>query len=182
MSSATIASRAASFGGRIVGVEGRVPLGPQGLQLRLRCGHLGVEAGLGGEQIAAQLRVVLAHLLRGAHLFELHVQLEGLFQQVLGDDLLLGRAGGARGFGGGLRLLLQLHALQLQQVLGARDGVFQGAIGVVEPRAFGERGGLLLGGLGGEAIGMQPAAERVKALLQRGVSMTSLAGREKISK
>ncbi len=83
-----------------------------------------------------EVAIVLAHLLVHAHLFQLHVQLEDLFQQIGRNHLLLRFAGAPRLFGGRLRLLFQLHALQAQQVFGARDRIFQRAIGVVELRTL----------------------------------------------
>jgi hypothetical protein len=107
-------------------------------------GEFGVEVGFGGDEFAAELRVGIrrvadaAHFLGGAHLFELHVELEGLFEEIFGDDLLLGGAGGAGGGGGGGGLLLELDAFELEEVLGAGDGVLEGAVGVVEAGGFGE--------------------------------------------
>jgi hypothetical protein len=134
-------------------------LRPEGFEVGLGLDHLFVEGILGGHQLAAKFGFFIAHLSVRAHLGELHVQLEDLFEKFGRDDLLLLLAGGAGGVGGGLRLLLKLNAFEREQVLGAGDGVFQGAVGVVEERGLGE-GGLLLGeGLAGEAVGVQLAGE-----------------------
>ena len=130
------------LGGGVVGVDGQVPLGVEGGEVGVGGGELGVEVGFGGEKFAAELRVVVAHFLGGAHLFELHVELEGLFEEIFGDDLLLGGAGGAGGGGGGGGLLLELDAFELEEVLGAGDGVLEGAVGVVEAGGLGEGVGL----------------------------------------
>jgi hypothetical protein len=104
----------------------------------------------------------------GAHLFEGHVELEGLFEEVGGSDLLFGCSGGLGCVGGGAGLLFELDALEREQVLGAGDGVAEGAVGVVELRTGGKRGLLLGCGLGGEAVGVQLARLRVEGLLERG--------------
>ena len=70
---------------------------------------------------ALELAVGLAHLPVHASFFELHVQLEDLFQQIGRHHLLLGFAGAARVFRCCRRLLFQPHALQAQQVFGSRD-------------------------------------------------------------
>ncbi len=65
-------------------------------------------------------------------------------------------------------LFANLRALQLEQVFGAAEGVFQGAIGVVEQRCVGQAPLLLVLIGAGKAVGMQLAAEAVKLVLQRG--------------
>ena len=91
---------------------------------------------LGVLQLALERGIVLAHLLVHAQLFELHVQLEHFFEKIRWHNLFLGRSGLARLVGRGLGLLFQLHALQAEQIFGARNRVLQRAIGVVELRSF----------------------------------------------
>ncbi len=77
-------------------------------------------------------------------------------------------AGGSGGFGGSFGLFVELYPLQGEEVLGAEDGVFEGAVGVVEEGGLGE-GGLLLGErLGGEAVGVEFAAQGVEVFFEGG--------------
>src|ERR1700722_12560299 len=81
------------FGGGGVGVDGGVPLGVESVEGGVGGGHFGVEIGLGRDEVFAELGFVFANLFGGAHLFELHVELEGFFEEVFGDDLFLGGTG-----------------------------------------------------------------------------------------
>ena len=64
-------------------------------------------------------------------------------------------------------LFADLRAVQLEQVLGAVQGIFQRAIGVVEQRRVGQAPLLLVLAGAGKAVGMQLAAEAMKLVLQR---------------
>jgi hypothetical protein len=102
------------------------------------------------------------------HLFEGHVELEGFFEEVGWGYLFLLCS---RCFGSVCRragLLFKLDAFEGEQVLGAGDGGAEGAVGVVELRAGGERGLLLRKGFAGEAVGVELAGLSVKGLLERG--------------
>ena len=88
---------------------------------------------------------------------KLHVELEDLFEELGWDDLLFLDAGGAGSFGGGFGLLFELDALEGEEVLGAQDGIFEGAVGVVEQGGLGQGGFLLGEGFGGEAVGVELA-------------------------
>ena len=129
---------------------------------------LASNSALAAVEVFAELGFVLPRLFGGAHLFELHVEFEGLFEEVFGDDLLFLRAGGAGGLGGGLGLLFELDAFELEEVFGAGDGVLEGAVGVVEVGGFGQGGLLLGGGSGGETVGVEPAGEGVEGLFEGG--------------
>ena len=85
-----------------------------------------------GFKVRARGRIVLAHLAGHAHLFQLHVELEGLFEKIGRSDLLLLRARCACGIRRGTRLLLQLNPFKSKQIFASRDGVAQGTIGVVQ--------------------------------------------------
>ena len=61
-----------------------------------------------------------------------------------------------------------LRALQLEQVFGAAQRIFQRAIGVVEQRRVGQAPLLFVLHGAGKAVGMQLAAEAMKLVLQRG--------------
>ena len=62
----------------------------------------------------------------------MHVELEDFLQKIGRHDLLLQFAGGASLLRGLLRLLFQFDAFEAQQVFGALDRIFQGAVRVVE--------------------------------------------------
>jgi hypothetical protein len=162
------------FGGVATGVDGGVPLGPEGFELLLDFGEHGGELCAGGFEVGADVGVRV-HL----HLFEGHVEFEGLFEQVGWGYLFLLRAGGFREIGGGSGLLFKLNALQGKKVFGAENGVAEGAVCVIELRRCGERGLLGLGRLAGEAVRMQLAGLRVKGLLECGeVQVEMLRQRE----
>ena len=65
-------------------------------------------------------------------------------------------------------LFANLRAFQLEQVFGAVQRIFQGAIGVVEQRRVGQAPLPLVLAGAGKAVGMQLAAEAMKLVLQRG--------------
>jgi hypothetical protein len=82
--------------------------------------------------------------------------------------LFFGGARGLGGVGGGAGLFFELDAFEGEEVLGAEDGVAEGAVGVVELGGCGE-GGVLLGlGFGGEAVGVELARLGVEGLLEFG--------------
>ena len=113
---------------------------------------------------AATRGSALARLAGHAHLFQLHIQVEDLFQQIGGNPRrilsvfsILARV-----------LLANLRAFQLQQVFGAVKGIFQGAIGVVEQRGVGQAPLPFVLPGAGKAVGVHFAAQAVKLVLQRG--------------
>ena len=117
--------------------------------------------GLGSGQVGGEGGVVFAHLLVHAELFELHVEFEDLFEEV----------GGGLSVGGLVAagvLLADAHALKFEKVLGALDGVAEGAVGVVEERGGGERPGLFAFGGAGKTIRMELAAEAMELALEGG--------------
>ena len=123
----------------------------QAVELLLCCSRLGL-----------QFRIFFAHLAGHAHLFELHVQIEDLFEQI-------GR--NARWIFAVFAILAgvlfaDLRAVQLEQILGAADRIFQRAIGVVEQRGVGQAPLLFVLLCAGKAIGMQLAAEVVELVLE----------------
>jgi hypothetical protein len=62
------------FGGGVVGVDGGVPLGPEGFELLLGFGEHGGELRAGGFEVTADAGVRIGVRLQGfAHLFEGHV-------------------------------------------------------------------------------------------------------------
>ena len=127
-------------------------------------GHFLLEGDGGGLKVAMEVGVSLvAHFFGGLHLHELHVEFEDLFEELGGDELLFLGAGGAGCVGGGLGLLFELDAFEGEEVLGAEDRVFQGAVSVVEAGGGGE-GGLLL--VGGEAVGVELAGLGVEGFFE----------------
>jgi hypothetical protein len=104
-------------------------LRPERFELLLRVVEHAGEPGAGGFEVSARLGIVVAHLLVHAHLFKLHVELEGLFKEVGRGDLLFLCAGGAGGVGRGTRLLLELNAFEREKIFSSRNGVAQGTIG-----------------------------------------------------
>ena len=90
------------LGGFVVSVEGGVPLRPKVFEVGLGLDHFFVEGVFGGEKVATELGLFIAHLLVGAHLGKLHVKLEDLFEELWRNDLFLLLAGGAGGVGCGL--------------------------------------------------------------------------------
>lgn len=122
----------------------------------------GGELGAGGLELGASIGIVAAHL----DLFEGHIELKGLFEKVRGDGLLLFGAGGPGGVGSGAGLLIELDAVQGEQVFGAKDGIAKGTVGVIEPGAGCERCLLFFRGAGGKAIGVELAGLRVEGSFQ----------------
>ena len=164
-------------GGFVVRGLGGVPARPERFELALGGEQLDVEGLRGGFEIAPEVGVrVVAELFGGLHLHQLHVQLKDLLEQLGGDELLLLGAGGAGGFGGGFRLLLELDALEREQVLGTGDGVAQSAVGVVEEGGVGEGGFLLGGGARGETIGVELAGASVEGGFEGGGVESEMAG------
>src|SRR5208283_1546924 len=102
--------------------------------------------------------IVFAQFLLVPQFFEMHVELENFFQKIGRDDLLLKFAGLASLFRGLLGLLFQFDAFEAQQILGALDGIFQGAIGVIEHGALLEAKGAFFGIRLREEVGMKAAA------------------------
>jgi uncharacterized damage-inducible protein DinB len=118
-----------------------------------------LETCAGGSQVALQAGVVFAHLAGHAHLFQLHVELENLFEQIRGRLAI-----GSLAFAG--VLFADLVALNLEQVFRALDRVAEGAVGVVEERCSGKAPLLLVRRGASEAVWMQAAAEAVEFTLQ----------------
>ena len=74
-------------------------------------------------------------------------------------------------------LFADLRTLKLEQVFGAAQRIFQGAIGVVEQRGVGQAPLLFVVAGAGKAIGMQLAAEAMELVLQRGQDRVAAAAR-----
>src|ERR1700677_2233951 len=105
----------------------------------------------------------------------MHVEFETFFEKVGRHDLFFQFSGSARLFGCLLRLLFQFDAFEPQQIFGALDGIFQGAIRVVEHRTLLETpSALLIIGLS-EDIGMKAAAQRIEFFFERGGVQVELA-------
>jgi hypothetical protein len=72
---------------------------------------------------------------------------------------------------------------QLEQVFGAVQRIFQGAIGVVEQRRIGQAPLPFVLAGAGKAVGMQLAAQAVKLVLQRGqINVQAAAPGRKLEK
>jgi hypothetical protein len=117
--------------------------------------------GLRADEICGEGGVVFADFAVHAHLFELHVEVEDLFEQV-GGGLAVG------GFVASGVLLADGVAGDAEEVFDALDGVAEGAIGVVEERSVGQAPLFFVFGSAGKAVGMELAAEAVELRLKAG--------------
>src|SRR5579885_3427173 len=72
-----------------VSIQGRVPLPPKRLQLRVKIRELALELRFCLFEVTPQLAVILAHFLAHAHLFKLHIEFEDLFEQISGYARIL---------------------------------------------------------------------------------------------
>src|SRR5271155_5167392 len=109
----------------------------------------------------------------------MQVEFEDLLQQVRRHDLLLQFSRRSRLFSRLLRLLFQFDTFQLQQVLGALDWIFQGAVSVVEPGTLLQTPGALLIISLSEKVWMKLSAQRIELLFQTGCVQVELAGKAK---
>src|SRR5205085_6795193 len=132
-----------------------------------------LEVALSSFQLGDDLRIFFAAQLE---FLQLHVEFEDLFQQIGRDHLLFLLATVACGVGGRFGLLLQLHAFKAKEILRPRDGIFESAISVIEPRTLLQRPLLFLDAAIHVEIGMQFAAEPIKFSLECGQVKVELAG------
>ena len=109
-----------------------------------------------------QFRIGIAHLLRHAHFFQLHVQIECLFQQVRRHArwILLVLATLPR------MLFADLGAVQLQQIFRTADWIPQRAISIVQQRGIRQAPLLFILLRACKAIRMQLAAQLMKLVFQ----------------
>ena len=111
----------------------------------------------------------------------MQVEFEDFLQEIGRDDLFFQFSRGARFFRGLFRLLFQFDALQSQQVFGALDWIFQGAVGVVEHGALLQAPGTFLIFSLSENVWMETAAQGVELFFKRGRIQVELAGESKES-
>ena len=111
----------------------------------------------------------------------MHVEFENFFQKIGRHDLLFQFAGGASLFRRLFRLLFQFDAFEAQQILGALDGIFQRAVGVVEHGTLFQAPGAFLGVRLREHVRMKAAAQRVEFFFECGRVEVELARKSKKS-
>ncbi len=146
-----------------VGWIARVPCLPLRAQIHIDCGKQAFKLLMREAQIVFERGVGFAGGARHAHLFQLHIQFEDFFEQV-GRNA--GRVCLPFAIFAGV-FFANLRAFELEQVFGAEDGIFQGAVGVVEQRCVGKAPLALILARAREAIGMHFAAEAMELALER---------------